>query len=140
MYGFQTMSSDEYYSSESETDEEYEHELELLEEEKLRDEKAHIVWDLIEHNNIRSPLNGPMDGYTLNECLNPRLNMSDVVYKNFLRYDGHVELHDRITTERIGEFRSAAKALAVHYSPYNAQFSKYIDGVTAHLIKYHYKL
>lgn len=134
------MSSDEYSISESETDEEYEHELELLEHEKQRDENAHIMWDLLKRNSIRSPLNGPMDGHTLNQCLNPQLEMADVVYNNFLRYDGHVELHDRITAERIGEFRSAAKALAVHYSPYNAQFTNYIDGVTAHLIKYHYKL
>lgn len=134
------MSSDEYYSSESETDEEYEREMVVLEAEKQRDEDSNALWEFIARNNIRSPLNGPMDGNTLNDCLNPRLKMDDVIYKNFLRYDGHVELHDRITTERIGEFRSAAKALALHYNPYNACFSTYVDGVTAHLIKYHYKL
>ena len=135
-----TMSSYDYSSSESETDEEYELELKELEMEKIRDMRGHMLNDLMRTNNIRSPLNGPMDGKILNECLNPRLKMDDVVYGNFLRYDGQVALHDRITRERINEFREVAKALAEHYNPFCSQFSSYINGVTAHLIKYHYKL
>ncbi len=134
------MSSTEYWSDESETDEEYDNELASLETEKRRDEDTHMLADLMAYNNIRSPLNGPMDGDMLNDCLNPRLKMNDVVYKNFLRYDGQVALHDRITPERIGEFRTAAKAMAEHYSPQNAKFTTYINGVTAHLLRYHYKL
>lgn len=134
------MSSTEYFSDESETDEEYERELVILEAEKQRDEDTHALSDIIAHNNIRSPLNGPMDGRTLNDCLNPQLKMDDVVYESFLRYDGQVSLYYRITPERIGEFRTAAKALAQHYNPFNAHLTSYVDGVTAHLIKYHYKL
>lgn len=129
-----------FESSESSTDEEYERQLDELEEEKIRDAQSHELWDLMDRSNIRSPLNGPMDGYMLNECLYPKLKMKDVVYRNFLRYDGQVALHDRITPDRIHEFRQAAKALAEHYSPATAKFTSYINGVTAHLIKYHYKL
>lgn len=135
-----TMSSFEYPSSESETDEEYEHQLKELDMEKRRDEMAHDMWDIMDRNNIRSPLNGPMDGDTLNSCLRPHLKMEDVVYGNFLRYDGHVALHDRITADRIEEFREVAKVMAEHYNPFCSKFKSYISGVTAHLIKYHYKL
>ena len=135
-----TMSSYDYSSSESETDEEYELELKELEMEKVRDENSHMLCNLMHQNNIRSPLNGPMDGYTLKQCLNPHLKMKDVVYRNFLRYDGQVALHDRITQDRIDEFRQVAKAMADHYQPFCSQFSSYINGVTAHLIKYHYRL
>ena len=135
-----TMSSYDYSSSESETDEEYELELKELELEKIRDMNGHILWDLMHKNNIRSPLNGPMDGKTLKQCLNPYLKMDDVVYGNFLRYDGQVALHDRITRERINEFREVAKVMAAHYNPFCSGFTSYINGVTAHLIKYHYKL
>ena len=55
-------------------------------------------------------------------------------------YDGHVALHDRITPDRIQEFREVAKMMAEHYNPFCSKFTSYIDGVTAHLIKYHYKL
>jgi hypothetical protein len=133
------MSSYEF-TSESSTDEEFEQSLLEVEEEKIRDAQSHELWDLMDRSNISSPLNGPMDGYTLNECLYPKLKMEDVVYKNFLRYDGQVALHDRITLDRIQEFRRVAKALAEHYTPAAAKFTSYINGVTAHLIKYHYKL
>lgn len=134
------MSSYEYSSSESETDEEYEQELKQLDLEKRRDELAHDMWDLLDRNNIRSPLGGPMDGTMLNKCLNPELKMDDVVYNNFLRYDGQVALHDRITDDRIEEFREAAKVLAEHYNPFCSKYNSYVNGVTAQLIKYHYKL
>jgi len=135
-----TMSSYDYSSSESETDEEYELEMKELELEKVRDMSGHALNDLMHRNNIRSPLNGPMDGKTLKQCLSPHLKMEDVVYGKFLRYDGQVALHDRITQERIDEFREVAKAMADHYNPFCSQFSSYVNGVTAHLIKYHYKL
>jgi len=134
------MSSYEFSSDESSTDEEYEHQLDKLEEEKLRDVQSHELCDLMWRRNIRSPLNGPMDGHVLNVCLYPTLKMQDVVFGHFLRYDGHVALHDRITQDRVHEFREVAKALAEHYSPKAAKFTSYINGVTAHLIKYHYKL
>ena len=135
------MSSYEYSStSESETDEEYEREMEELREEMIRDEQGHELSELFHTNNIKSPLNGHMDGKMLNECLQPYLKMEDVVYKRFLRYDGHVALHDRITPDRIQEFREVAKMMAEHYNPFCSKFTSYIDGVTAHLIKYHYKL
>lgn len=134
------MSSYEYSSSESETDEEYELEMKELEMEKERDENGEFLRELMLTSNIRSPLNGPMDGETLNQCLNPHLKIKDVVYGNFLRYDGHVALHDRISPERIDEFRRVAKAMAEHYNPFCSQYSSYINGVAAHLIKYHYKL
>ena len=135
------MSSYEYFStSESETDEEYEQRMEEMEEQKMKDEQSDYLVELMHKNNICSHLNGPMDGYMLNECLNPRLKMSDVMYGQFLRYDGQVALHDRITRDRINEFREVAKVMADHYNPFCSQFSSYINGVTAHLIKYHYKL
>ena len=135
------MSSYEYSSSsESETDEEYEQQMKEMEQEIIRDQDGEYLTDLMHKNNITSPLNGPMDGAMLNECLNPHLKMEDVVYKNFLRYDGHVALHDRITRERVNEFREVAKCMAQHYNPFCSNFSSYINGVTAHLIKYHYRL
>ncbi len=134
------MSSYEYSSDESSTDEEFEQGLLDVEEEKIHDEQSHDLTALISQHNIRSPLNGPMDGYTLNDCLYPKLKMEDVVYKNFLRYDGQVALHDRISSDRIDDFRTVAKAMAEHYSPQNAKFTTYINGVTAHLLRYHYKL
>lgn len=135
------MSSYEYSSSsESETDEEYEQQMKEMEQEIIRDQDGEYLTDLMHKNNITSPLNGPMDGDTLNECLHPHLKMEDVVYKNFLRYDGHVALHDRITRERVNEFREVAKCMAQHYNPFCSNFSSYINGVTAHLIKYHYRL
>ena len=133
------MSSYEY-SSESSTDEEFEHGLFEVEKEKIRDEQSYELCDLMDKKNIWSPLNGPMDGYMLNDCLHPRLKMEDVVYRNFLKYDGQVALHDRITPDRINDFRTVAKALGEHYCPQHAKFTSYINGVTAHLIKYHYKL
>lgn len=135
-----TMSSYDYSSSESETDEEYELEMKELEMEKIRDMSGHLLSDLMCRNNIRSPLNGPMDGKTLNQCLNPHLKMDDVVYGNFLRYDGQVALHDRISRERINEFREVAKAMVDHYNPFCSMISSYINGVTAQLIQYHYRL
>lgn len=134
------MSSYEYSTEESSTDEEHEQGLMDLEEEKLRDQQSHSLTALISQHNIRSPLNGPMDGACLNNCLHPALKMEDVVYGNFLRYDGQVALHDRISTDRINEFRTVAKAMAEHYSPHNARFSSYVNGVTAQLISYHYRL
>ena len=135
------MSSyDDYSTSESETDEEYEQQQEEMEQEMIRDQNGEFLCELMHRNNIRSPLNGPIDGHMLNECLHPHLKMEDVVYKNFLRYDGQVALHDRITRDRIDEFREVAKVMAHHYYPFCANFSSYVDGVTAHLIKYHYKL
>ena len=135
------MSSYDYFSTtESETDEEYEQELEKLEEEILWDENSTLVWDLMHDYNIRSPLNGPIDGKVLNDWLHPTLKMEDVVYKQFLRYDGHVALHDRISPQRIDDIRKVAKAIAEHYNPFCAKYTSYIDGVTAHIIKYHYKL
>jgi len=134
------MSSYEYSSDESSTDEEFEQQMVDLEEEKMKDAQSHELWDLMDRRNITSPLNGPMDGYTLNTCLNPRLKIEDVVYRNFLRYDGQVALHDRISSERIDDFRTVAKAMAEHYSPQNAKFTSYINGVTAHLLRYHYRL
>lgn len=135
------MSSYDYFSTtESETDEEYEQELEKLEEEILWDENSTLVWDLMHDYNIRSPLSGPIDGKVLNDWLHPTLKMEDVVYKQFLRYDGHVALHDRISPQRIDDIRKVAKAIAEHYNPFCAKYTSYIDGVTAHIIKYHYKL
>jgi len=134
------MSSYEYSSDESSTDEEFEQQMVDLEEEKMKDAQSHELWDLMDRRNITSPLNGPMDGYTLNTCLNPSLKIEDVVYRNFLRYDGQVALHDRISPERVNDFRTVAKAMAEHYSPENAKFTSYINGVTAHLLRYHYKL
>ena len=134
------MSSYEYSSDESSTDEEFEQQMVDLEEEKMKDAQSHELWDLMDRRNITSPLNGPMDGFTLNDCLYPKLKMEDVVYRNFLRYDGQVALHDRISSERIDDFRTVAKAMAEHYSPENAKFTSYINGVTAHLLRYHYKL
>lgn len=134
------MSSYEYSSDESSTDEEFEQRLLEVEEEKWKDEQSHELWDLMDRRNITSPLNGPMDGYTLNDCLDPTLKMEDVVYRNFLRYDGQVALHDRISSQRIDDFRTVAKAMARHYSPQNAKYTSYINGVTAHLLRYHYKL
>jgi hypothetical protein len=135
------MSSYDYYSTtESETDEEYEQQMEEMEQEMIRDRDGEFLCELMHKNNIRSPLNGPMDGDMLNDCLHPHLKMEDVVYKNFLRYDGQVALHDRIARERIDEFREVAKVMAEHYSPFCASFSSYVNGVTAHLIKYHYRL
>ena len=135
------MSSYEYSStSESETDEEYELEMKELEIEKKRNENSDILCNLMCEKNIRSPLNGPMDGVTLNECLHPHLKMEDVVYGQFLRYDGQVALHNRISRERVDEFRQVAKAMAEHYNPFCSNFSSYVNGVTAHLIKYHYRL
>lgn len=133
-------SSSKYSSSESETDEEHEQELKQLDLEKRRDELAHDMWNLMDRNNIRSPLGGPMDGYMLKKCLNPELKMDDVVYNNFLRYDGQVALHDRITDDRIEEFRQVAKVMAEHYNPFCSKYKSYVNGVTAQLIKYHYKL
>lgn len=135
------MSSYDYSStSESETDEEYELEMKELEIEKKRNENSHILCDMMYEKNIRSPLNGPLDGVALNECLNPHLKMEDVLYGHFLRYDGHVALHDRISPERVDEFRDFAKCIAEHYNPFCSKFSSYVNGVTAHLIKYHYRL
>lgn len=134
------MSSYEFSSEESSTDEEYEQQLVELEEEKLRDAQSHSLSDLMSEHNIRSPLNGPMDGNMLNTCLHPELKMEDVVYRNFLRYDGQVALHDRISPDRINDFRTVAKAMAQYYNPCNAKFTSYINGVTAQLISYHYKL
>lgn len=135
------MSSYDYYStSESETDEEYEHQIKEMEKEMIRDQDGNYLSDLMQKNNISSPLNGPLDGAMLNDCLHPHLKMEDVVYNNFLRYDGHVALHDRITRERVDEFREVAKFMAEHYNPFCSHFSSYINGVTAHLIKYHYRL
>lgn len=134
------MSSYEYSSDESSTDEEFEQQMVDLEEEKMKDAQSHELLDLMDSRNITSPLNGPMDGYTLNTCLNPRLKMEDVVYRNFLRYDGQVALHDRISPERIDDFRTVAKAMAEHYCPQNAKYTSYINGVTAHLLRYHYRL
>lgn len=135
------MSSYEYSSpSESETDEEYELEMKELDIEKNRNENSVILSGLMDENNIRSPLNGPMDGFELNECLNPVLKMDDVLYGQFLRYDGQVALHDRISRERVDEFRTVAKCMAECYNPFCSKFTSYVNGVTAHLIKYHYKL
>lgn len=135
------MSSYDYYSTtESETDEEYEQEMEKLEEEILWDENSDLVWDLMHDYSIRSPLSGPIDGKVLNDWLHPTLKMEDVVYKQFLRYDGQVALHDRISPKRIDDFRRVAKAVAEHYNPFCAKYTSYVDGVTAHIIKYHYKL
>lgn len=135
------MSSYDYYSTtESETDEEYEQEMEKLEEEILWDENSDLVWDLMHDYNIRSPLSGPIDGKVLNDWLHPTLKMEDVVYKQFLRYDGQVALHDRISPKRIDDFRKVAKAVAEHYNPFCAKYTSYVDGVTAHIIKYHYNL
>ena len=134
------MSSYEYSSDESSTDEEFEQRLLEVEEEKMKDAQSHELWDLMDRRNITSPLNGPMDGFMLNDCLYPKLKMEDVVYRNFLMYDGQVALHDRISSERIDDFRTVAKAMAEHYSPQNAKFTSYINGVTAHLLRYHYRL
>lgn len=135
------MSSYDYSStSESETDEEYELDIKELEIEKKRNENSDILCDLMYEKNIYSPLNGPMDGFELNECLNPVLKMDDVMYGQFLRYDGQVALHDRISRDRVDEFRQVAKAMAEHYNPFCSKFTSYVNGVTAHLIKYHYKL
>lgn len=141
IHNISTMSCYDYSStSESETDEEYEQQQEEMEQEMIRDRNGEYLCELMNINNIRSPLNGPMDGDMLNQCLHPHLKMEDVVYKNFLRYDGHVALHDRITRDRVDEFREVAKVMANHYNPFCANFSSYVNGVTAHLIKYHYKL
>ena len=68
------MSSYDYYSTtESETDEEYEQELEQLEEEMIRDREGVFLCEMMHKNNIHSPLNGPMDGDMLNDCLHPTL-------------------------------------------------------------------
>jgi len=135
------MSSYDYSStSGSETDEEYELDIKELEIEKKRNENSDILCDLMYEKNIRSPLNGPMDGFELNECLHPVLKMDDVMYGQFLRYDGQVALHDRISRERVDEFRAVAKCMAECYNPFCSKFTSYVNGVTAHLIKYHYKL
>ena len=134
------MSSYEYSSDESSTDEEFEQRLLEVEEEKWKDAQSHRLTELMAERNIISPLNGPMDGYTLKDCLYPDLKMKDVVYRNFLRYDGQVALHDRISDDRINDFRTVAKAMAEHYCPQNAKFTSYINGVTAHLLRYYYRL
>ena len=136
------MSSSEYYSSfsDSSTDEEYEREQQEMIAEQQRDESSHELWDLMLENNIRSPLNGPMDGATLNACLQGEVKMSDVVCAGKLRRSGKVQLLDRITDARIFEFREVARMMARHYRPESAKFASYVNTVTASLIKYHYKL
>ena len=145
MYKKQTsmssISSSEYYpTSDSSTDEEYEQQQEELFAEKRRDEASHELWDLMLRNNIRSPLNGPMDGAMLNSCLRGDVRMCDVVCGEKLRYSNKVPVVDTITKERISEFREVARMMTRHYAPESARFMSYVNNVTACLIKYHYKL
>lgn len=134
------MSSTEYYTSSDSYDEEYEREQEEMLAEHRREEASHELWDTMIKNNIRSPLNGPMDGATLNLCLQGGVKMSDVVCDGKLRRSGKVHLVDNITNERIVEFREVGRMMARHYRPESAKFASYVQGVTASLIKYHYKL
>lgn len=131
-----------YSSSESSTDEEYEARQQLLEEDKLRDEMAHEMWDFMMQVNICSPLLGPMDGAMLQACLYNNLALDDVVHKQSgrLRFKDKVALGDCITQERINDFRLVAKMMAQLYNPAFSQFSSYINSVTAGLIRYHYRL
>lgn len=135
------MSSSEYTSfSDSSTDEEFEREQDEMLAEQRRDEASHELWDLMLKNNIRSPLNGPMDGAMLNSCLRGEVMMCDVVCGGKLRFSNKVPVVDKITNERISEFREVARKMAIHYAPESARFTSYVDKVTASLIKYHYKL
>ena len=126
--------------TDSSSDEEYDSRLNELEEEKLYNESLDRLSELLSELNIRSPLNGPIDGYVINRVLKSDLSMDDVLHNNKLRYTDKVPLGSEITSDRIIEFRRAAAGIVRHYAPYMSRFSSYIDGVTACLIKYHFKL
>jgi hypothetical protein len=91
-------------------------------------------------NNIRSPLNGPMDGNTINMCLYSDLRMCDVLHMGRLKYLNKTVLGCTISEERILEFREAAKAMVMCYIPEMQRQVSFVNTVTACLIKYHYKL
>ena len=140
------MSSNDFeynFSSydESSTDDEYEEALEALKREKQRDCQAHQLWDLMLEFNIMSPLNGPLDGYALNDCLYNSLDLRDVISDdNRLKYRNKVALGGHITNERIEQFIEVARGMAQLYSPEMSKFTSYIHSVTAGLLRYHYRL
>lgn len=134
------MSSLEYSSYESSTDEEFEQQMEELERQIQRDERAHEVWDLMESFQIRSPLRGHADGAELNRWLRAETKLSDIVHNGYLRENGKVALTKTITPEKINDFREVARAIANHYAPFCAKYSSYINNVTACIIQYHYNL
>ena len=134
------MSSLEYSTYESSTDEEFEQQMEELEKQIQRDERAHELWNLMQMYKIRSPLQGPADGAELNRWLRAETKLSDVVYKGYLRENGKVALTKTITPDRINDFREVAKAIANHYAPFCAKYSSYVNNITACIIQYHYKL
>ena len=136
------MSSYEYFSSssESETDEEFYERLHETEEAQRYDEASHRLCDLMRIHDIHSPLNGPMDGSMLKQCLRADITLDDVVVTNRLKYSGKSALGGVITDQRMAEFRTVARAMAQHYAPANARFMSYINDLTASLIRYHYRL
>lgn len=129
-----------YSCTDSSSDEEYDSQMNELEQEKRYNESLDRLSELLSELNMRSPLNGPIDGYVINRVLEADLRMDDVLHNNRLKYSGKVPLGREVTDHRLEEFRIAAVGIVRHYAPYMSRVSSYIDGVTACLIKYHFKL
>jgi hypothetical protein len=126
------MSSDDAFSSESETDEEWEERLDEVKKEKEFDEGSRYVmhrWGVL---NMRSPLRGNPRDYSsfLTQCANPWQEYKDVLEVQ------------KLSESRLAEFREMAEVLAMHYdtTPKSNTVARYIQGVMARLIKYHYNI
>ena len=127
------MSSSEYYSSESEFDEEWDEDLENVQFQQRWDEEAHDLMDTMREYDIGySPTRGYADGFVQKNWDFPKVTLNDVLKP---QRPGHPGLH--ITASRLGEFIEVAHAYAKHYRP-NWISNKYICGIAAEMIRHHY--
>jgi hypothetical protein len=123
----------------SSTDEEYEKQQEELESEYIFNSASNYFYDVMYQKNIRSPY-GPLDGATINACLQSTLKINDVVKLGRLKYSDKTALGEYISEDRIQDFREAAKAMVVAYLPEMQKQASFINSVAAYLIKYHFRL
>lgn len=130
------MSQSEFFSSDSETDTEFEERLDMVERDKQRDEESECLLERMRACNISL---SRVDGSVLNCWLKAGTRLQDIIVCGRLKKKNSTVLLSSISEDRVEEIRELAKILVNFYDG-GAQFKSYIDRVTACIIEFEYRL
>tara|TARA_Y100001958_G_C21202191_1_gene528696 strand:+ start:373 stop:780 length:408 start_codon:yes stop_codon:yes gene_type:complete len=130
-------SYDEYYTSESETDSEWEETCERAVQDQEYDMEARELMEKMRAHNVGySPLKGYADGFAQRKWLNPSARLKDVVRSGKLQSDRVNK--EPISAARIEDFLEIATLFVRHHRRRvpGTQSRGYITAVAAEMIRW----
>ena len=130
------MSESEFFSTESETDTEFEDSLAHVEWEKERDEQSHFLLERMQACGISM---SRVDGSVIHRWLSGDTTLDDIIVCGRLKRKNSTVLSGYISEDRVNEIRELAKEI-LHYYDGGTQFKSYVDRVAASIIEFEYCL